>query len=216
MKSFGRKIIKFIDIDKEKDKEYLFKRYTLIKRGFDIIFSIGLLLMTLPILLVSFTIVFLQDLKNPLFCQQRVGLNNKEFKMYKIRSMISNAEARGYKWAGVNDSRITWFGKFIRKLRIDELPQLINVLKGEMSIIGPRPELEFFYIEFEKHILNYRDRLKVKPGITGWAQVNGGYNLSPEEKLQLDLYYIKNMNYGLDLKIIFKTIKVIFTCDGAR
>ncbi len=191
-------------------------KYNRIKRIFDIVFSIVLLIFTSPILLVSFIIVYFQDFKNPLFSHKRVGLSNKEFKLYKVRTMIYNIEKSGVKWTSFNDSRITWFGKLIRKIRIDELPQLFNVIKGDMSIIGPRPELEFFYIEFEKKIFNYRDRLKVKPGVTGWAQVNGGYNLTPEEKLQLDLYYIRNRGYSLDIKIIIRTIKVIFTGDGAR
>lgn len=191
-------------------------KYNRIKRIFDVVFSIILLIFTSPILLVSFIIVYLQDFKNPLFSHKRVGVKNKEFRLYKVRTMIYNAEAYGVKWASDNDPRVTWFGKFIRKCRIDELPQLFNVIKGDMSIIGPRPELEFFYREFEKSIGNYRERLKVKPGITGWAQVNGGYNLTPEEKLYLDLYYINNIGFSLDIKIIIRTIKVIFTGHGAR
>ena len=191
-------------------------KYNIIKRIFDIVFSIILLIFTSPILLVALIIVYLQDFKSPLFSQKRVGLKNKEFRLYKVRTMIYNAEAYGIKWASQNDPRVTWFGKFFRKYRIDELPQLFNVIKGDMSMIGPRPELEFFYREFEKSIGNYRERLKVKPGITGWAQVNGGYNLTPEEKLLLDLYYINNMGFSLDMKIIMKTIKVIFTGHGAR
>lgn len=191
-------------------------KYNRIKRIFDIVFSIALLIFTSPILLVSFIIVYLQDFKSPFFSHKRVGVNNEEFSLYKVRTMVYDAEEYGVKWTSYNDSRITWFGKFIRKYRIDELPQLFNVIKGDMSIIGPRPELEFLYREFEKSIFNYRDRLKVKPGITGWAQVNGGYNLTPKEKLDLDLYYINNMGYSLDIKIIFRTIKVIFTGYGSR
>ena len=191
-------------------------KYNAVKRIFDIVFSIILLIFTSPILLVSFIIVYLQDFRKPLFSHKRVGMKNKEFKLYKVRTMIYNAEANGVKWASQNDPRVTRFGKFIRKYRIDELPQLFNVIKGDMSIIGPRPELEFFYREFEKSIGNYRDRLQVKPGLTGWAQVNGGYNLTPEEKLSLDLYYINNIGFSLDIKIIIRTIKVIFTGHGAR
>lgn len=193
----------------------LFK-YNNLKRVFDIVFSLILLLVTSPILVLSLVIVYLQDFKEPLFSQKRLGLNNKEIKIYKIRSMVHNAEKNGMKWTSVNDLRITWFGKFIRKTRIDEIPQLFNVLKGEMSIIGPRPELEFFYNEFEKNIPNFRDRLVVKPGLTGWAQINGGYNITPQKKLDLDLYYIKNIGYKLELIIFFRTIKIIFTGDGAR
>lgn len=190
--------------------------YYIVKRVFDIVFSIILLLLTSPIILISMGIVFLQDFKNPIFSQYRVGLNNEEFKLYKIRSMIINAEKNGYKWAATNDCRVTAFGRFIRKTRVDELPQLINVLKGEMSLIGPRPELEFFYRKFEKEIPEFRARLLVKPGLTGWAQVNGGYDLSPREKLELDLYYIDNFGALIEWKIFVKTIKTILTGNGAR
>ncbi|WP_346913691.1 sugar transferase [Clostridium sp.] len=193
----------------------LFK-YNNLKRIFDIVFSLILLLATSPILVLSLIIVYLQDFKEPLFSQKRLGLNNKVITIYKVRSMVHNAEKNGVKWASANDLRITKFGKFIRKTRVDELPQLFNVLKGDMSIIGPRPELEFFYKEFEKTIPNFRDRLVVKPGLTGWAQINGGYNITPRKKLDLDLYYIKNIGFKLEVKIFFKTIKAIFTGDGAR
>lgn len=197
---------------KKEDKKY----YMAFKRGFDIVFSLFLLIITSPILLLSLLIVYLQDFKNPLFSQKRVGIGNKEYKMYKIRSMVHDAEKNGAQWAEVNDSRITTFGKCIRRTRIDELPQLWNVLSGEMSIIGPRPEREVFYKEFEKSIPNFRDRLKVKPGLTGWAQINGGYNISPKEKLDLDLYYINNLSFKIEKKIFLKTIKVVLTGNGAR
>lgn len=190
--------------------------YNIIKRSFDIVFSIIVLIVTSPILLISMAIVFFQDFKSPIFAQKRVGLNNVEFTMYKIRSMVHNAELDGFKWASKDDCRVTSFGKFIRKTRIDELPQLANVLKGDMSVIGPRPELEFFYRKFEKTIPNFRDRLAVKPGLTGWAQVNGGYDLSPEEKLKYDIEYINNIGINIDINILFKTIKVVLTGDGAR
>ena len=190
--------------------------YRIIKRILDIIFSLILLIATSPILIVSLIIVFLQDFKNPIFSQKRVGVRNEEFTIYKIRSMVHNAEKDGAKWAEKNDMRVTLFGKFIRKTRIDELPQLWTVIKGDMSLIGPRPELEVFYIEFEETIPNFRDRLAVKPGLTGWAQVNGGYDITPEQKLKYDLEYIDNLSFKLETKIFFKTIKVIFTGDGAR
>lgn len=190
--------------------------YEVLKRGADIILSLIGIIVTSPILLIALLIVYLQDFKNPIFSHKRVGLNNKEFTIYKIRSMVYNAEKDGLKWASENDNRVTGFGKFIRKTRIDELPQLFNILKGEMSIVGPRPELEFFYKKFEKTIPNFRARLAVKPGLTGWAQVNGGYDLEPAEKLKYDLYYLENRSLGLDLKIMFKTVKVIITGEGAR
>lgn len=190
--------------------------YRIIKRIFDIIFSLILLIFASPILILSLIIVFLQDFKNPIFSQKRVGVGNEEFNIYKIRSMVHDAEKNGAKWAEKNDMRITLFGKFIRKTRIDELPQLWNVIKGEMSLIGPRPELEVFYRKFEETIPNFRDRLAVKPGLAGWAQVNGGYDITPEEKLKYDLEYIDNLSFKLETKIFFKTIKVIFTGEGAR
>ena len=201
-------------------EEIIIKRkesyYSIFKRGFDIVFSLILLIVSSPILLISLLIVFLQDFKNPLFTQERVGVGNKEYKMYKIRSMVHNAEKHGAQWAKENDSRVTAFGRFIRKTRIDELPQLWNVIKGEMSLIGPRPEREVFYKKFEKGIPNFRDRLQVKPGLAGWAQVNGGYNITPKEKLDLDLYYIENLSFKLEVEIFFRTIKVVLTGDGAR
>lgn len=190
--------------------------YKVVKRGFDIIFSLLLLIFTSPILLLSLFIVFLQDFKNPLFSQLRVGINNNEFKIYKIRSMVHDAEKNGVKWADKGDMRVTTFGKFIRKTRIDELPQLWNVIKGEMSLIGPRPELEIFYKEFEKTVPNFRDRLMVRPGLGGWAQVNGGYDITPKEKLEYDLEYIENLSFRLEVEIFIRTIKVVITGDGAR
>ena len=192
------------------------KDYLVYKRIMDVVGSCILFVLTLPILIVSLLIVYLQDFKNPLYSQKRVGVNNKEFDLYKIRSMVYNAEKNGAQWAKENDVRITGFGKFIRKTRIDELPQLVNVIKGEMSLIGPRPEREVFYQKFEKDIPGFRDRLKVKPGLTGWAQVNGGYNVTPEEKLKLDLYYINCLGIKIESKIFIKTIKVVLTGEGAR
>ncbi|WP_346937807.1 sugar transferase [uncultured Clostridium sp.] len=202
-------------LDYTEKKSSLFV-YNLLKRGFDVVFSIALLIVTSPILIISMLIVFFQDFKSPIFSQKRVGVNNEEFTMYKIRSMVHNAESDGFKWASKDDCRITTFGKFIRKTRIDELPQLLNVLKGDMSVVGPRPELEFFYKKFEKTIPNFRGRLAVKPGLTGWAQVNGGYDLLPEEKLKYDVEYIAIRSITVDIKVLFKTIKVVFTGDGAR
>lgn len=186
------------------------------KRFFDVLFSlIGLVLGT-PLIIIFSILTAIECKGNPIYAQERVGLNNKEFKMYKVRSMRMDAEKNGAQWAQTNDSRITKVGKFIRKTRIDEIPQLFNVLKGDMSVIGPRPEREIFYKEFEKTIPGFRKRLAIRPGITGYAQVNGGYDISPEEKLVLDLEYINKVNCLLDLRIAFKTIGVIFTGNGAR
>ena len=130
--------------------------------------------------------------------------------------MWCDAEKNGPQWADKNDVRVTNIGKFIRKTRIDELPQLYNILKGDMAIVGPRPERAVFTYEFEKSIPGFTNRLQVKPGLTGLAQVNGGYDLTPSEKLNLDLRYIEERNFRKDLKIILKTVLVVFTGHGSR
>ena len=130
--------------------------------------------------------------------------------------MYQDAEKNGHKWASKNDTRITKVGRFIRKTRIDELPQIINVIKGEMSIIGPRPERPEFVNEFLKDIPNFNERLAVRPGITGWAQVNGGYELTPKDKLVYDIFYINHESVKLDFLILLKTIKVMVTGNGSR
>ena len=186
------------------------------KRLTDFFLSIVLLIPAIPICLISAIFIILETNGNPLYIQERVGLNGDKFKIYKLRSMYSDAEKDGHKWAEKEDSRITKVGSIIRKTRIDELPQLINIIKGEMAIIGPRPERPEFIEEFLNEIPDFNDRLAVKPGITGWAQVNGGYELSPKEKLKYDQYYIEHENFKLDILILFKTIKVVFTGEGSR
>jgi len=135
--------------------------------------------------------------------------------MYKLRSMYENAEENGAQWAEEDDPRVTKVGKFIRRTRLDELPQLFNVLKGDMSLVGPRPERPIFTYQFNEQIPGFINRLQVKPGLTGWAQVNGGYKLTPAEKLEYDLYYIENRTIWLDIKIMLKTIMVVLTGKGA-
>ena len=191
-------------------------KYRGLKRLTDFFFSIVLLVPAIPICLISALFIILETNGNPLYIQERVGLNGNKFKIYKLRSMYNDAEKGGHKWAEKKDSRITKVGAIIRKIRIDELPQLINIIKGEMAIIGPRPERPEFIEEFLKEIPDFNDRLSVKPGITGWAQVNGGYELSPKEKLKYDQYYIEHENFKLDVLILFKTIKVVFTGEGSR
>ena len=151
-----------------------------------------------------------------MYIQERVGLNGKRFKIYKLRSMYLDAEKDGYQWAMKNDDRITKVGYYIRKTRIDELPQLVNILKGDMAFIGPRPERPEFIKEFLQDIPDFNDRLVIKPGITGWAQVNGGYELTPKEKLEYDKYYIEHESLYLDVLILLKTIQVVFTGYGSR
>ena len=192
------------------------KYYENIKSSIEFIFSLLLLIIAVPICILACIAIYVELRVNPIYTQKRVGLNGRIFKIYKLRSMYIDAEKDGPKWANENDERITKVGRIIRKTRIDELPQLVNILKRDMSFIGPRPERPEFIKEFIKYIPDFNDRLLVKPGITGWAQVNGGYSLTPKEKLVFDKYYIRNRGFKLDLLIIVKTIIVIFTINGAR
>jgi exopolysaccharide biosynthesis polyprenyl glycosylphosphotransferase len=190
--------------------------YFYLKRAIDIGISIFGLIITFPILVLT-AIAIKFDSHGPIFYfQERVGYKGVVFKVIKLRSMVMDAEKNGEQWAEKKDSRITRIGYIIRKTRIDEIPQLINVLVGQMSIIGPRPERPSFTEKFNEEIPGFKTRLLVKPGITGWAQVNGGYDITPQEKLVLDLYYIQRFSLLLDLKIYLKTIKVIITGHGAR
>lgn len=192
------------------------KSHLMFKRVFDILISITLMLITLPILFVVAILIYLESPGNVIYKQKRMGYNNNEFWIYKLRSMKLDAEKNGARWAMPNDLRITKVGKFIRSTRIDELPQLFNVIIGDMSLIGPRPERKVFIDEFTKELPKFKYRTVVRPGLTGWAQVNGGYDLSIESKLDKDLYYINNYSIKLELLIIVKTIRVIFTGEGAR
>ena len=190
--------------------------YKSIKRAADIIFSILILFITSPIWLLSTFIIPLESKGPVIFKQKRLGLHSKEFILYKFRSM--REENNTYKYTTENDSRITKFGNFMRKTRIDELPQLINILKGDMSLIGPRPERPEYAIELQKQIPFYNQRLIVRPGITGWDQVSGEYHSPSTEdtykKLQNDLYYIKNISLSLDFSIAMKTIATMFMREG--
>lgn len=190
--------------------------YPAVKRIFEILFSLLLLVVTLPVLLVTAIAIKLESPGSVFYKQERVGKNGKLFNVWKLRSMRTDAEKNGPQWASKNDTRVTRVGSFIRKTRIDELPQLFNILSGDMSLIGPRPERPMFTEQFDKEIPGFKNRLLVKPGLTGWAQVNGGYEMTPAEKLDLDMYYIQKQSFALDTKIFFRTIKVVFTGDGAR
>ena len=191
--------------------------YKLIHRLFDLFFgTIGMLCM---ILILPFVIIInLFANRGPLFyTQERVGQHGKVFKIFKLRSMVVNAEKNGAVWAQKNDTRITRFGKFLRKTRLDELPQFINIIKGDMSIIGPRPERSVFVEELVAEIPFFSARNIIKPGLTGWAQVNAGYGASVEDslhKLQYDLYYIKHRNVFLDFKIVLKTLSTVIFFRG--
>ena len=188
-------------------------------RVFDILLSIILLISTLPIMCIVGLLVRLGSVGPILYRQERVGLNGATFTLFKFRSMRSDAEANGPRWAQMRDPRVTRLGSFMRKTRIDELPQLLNILRGEMSFIGPRPERPHFVEQLEKVIPCYRERCRVKPGLTGWAQVNYPYGASVEDaraKLSFDLYYVKNRSFFLDVLILLSTVRVILLQEGAR
>ena len=192
----------------------------LLKRFLDVVVSLSLLVLTLPVMLVTALLIKLDSPGAVLYRQQRLGLHGKVFTLCKFRSMRVDAEAGGKpRWAQHRDPRVTRVGRFIRPMRIDELPQLINVLLGEMSMIGPRPERPHFVEQLSRVIPLYRQRAYVKPGITGWAQVNYPYGASVEdarEKLAYDLYYVKNRSLLLDVLILFATVRVILFREGAR
>jgi Undecaprenyl-phosphate glucose phosphotransferase len=179
-----------------------------IKRSIDIVGALfALLLFAIPMLVVAILIKCTS--RGPIiFSQVRVGLHNKEFKMYKFRSMVvQEASKEANAWTTKNDTRVTGIGKFIRKTSIDELPQLINVLKGDMSLVGPRPERPKFVEKFKEEIPRYMIKHQVRPGITGWAQVNGYRgDTSIRKRIEHDVHYIENWTVGLDVKILFLTI----------
>jgi sugar transferase (PEP-CTERM system associated) len=196
------------------------KSRKILKRIFDLVFSILLLICFVPIFLITALLIKL-DSKGPvIFKQTRVGEHEREFKIYKFRSMRQDAETKtGPVWAETEDDRVTRVGKVIRKLRIDEIPQLINVVKGDMSFVGPRPERPYFVEKLKKVIPYYEIRTVIKPGVSGWAQIKYPYGSTyqdAQEKLQYDIYYIKNMSPLLDLIISLWTIKVVLTSKGAR
>ena len=196
-------------------KKFQFK----LKRFGDIFVSIILLILTSPLLILSAILIKIED-GGPVFYKQvRNGFNKKTFKIIKLRTMNENAEKDGAKWSTFSDSRVTKIGKFLRLFRLDELPQLLLVFTGEMSLIGPRPERPEIEIDLKSQIYNYELRHLVKPGLSGWAQVNSNYAASLEGvklKLSYDLYYISNQSIWIDLLILIKTIKVVFNCKGSE
>ncbi len=193
------------------------KKYQIIKQLLDIILVLVSLPLILPIMIITGILIMLESRGGIFFVQERIGQNEVPFKMYKFRSMYANTATD--QTTEDADSRVTKIGKFIRKTRIDELPQFYNVLRGEMSLIGPRAEFHKFVEEYEREIPFYHYRHIVKPGISGWAQVMQGYNFGVDEtkvKLEYDLYYIKNFSFSLDVLIFFKTIQTVVTGFGAR
>ena len=234
IKNLYRNNIEIIDVAKAYEK-YLFKIpisyisqswivenintkkdvfYVVWTRIFDVIFSTFSILILSPILLIISLLIYLEDNGPILYIQKRVGLNGKVFKLFKLRSMIVNSEKDGAIWALENDLRITKIGKIIRKLHIDEIPQMINIIKGDITLVGPRPERPEFVESLEKTIPNYDLRHIIRPGFTGWAQIKYHYANTVDdqrEKFEYDLYYIKNRNIFLDFGIILRTIQIIFT-----
>jgi sugar transferase (PEP-CTERM system associated) len=191
-----------------------------VKRLFDIVWSCALLLAAAPLLLLTAVCIVLES-KGPVFYrQERVGQDGKTFWVLKFRSMRCDAEKNGTpQWASAKDDRVTRVGSIIRRFRLDEFPQLLNVLKGEMSLVGPRPERPYFVRQLTAKIPFYALRHTVKPGVTGWAQVRYQYGASAEDslqKLQYDLYYVKNRSLALDIVVLFQTVGVVLSGKGAR
>ncbi len=193
---------------------------TTVKRIFDLLASLMILFISLPVILLAVVLIWVEDGRPIFYRQERIGKGGKIFQVIKFRSMRNNAEKSGQpQWAAMDDPRITRIGKIIRKLRIDELPQIINVLKGEMSFVGPRPERPYFVDMLTEKVPYYNVRHSIKPGITGWAQVRYPYGSSVEdaiEKLQYDLYYVKNHSLFLDLIILIDTVGVVLFGKGGR
>ncbi|MEM6414021.1 MAG: exopolysaccharide biosynthesis polyprenyl glycosylphosphotransferase [Pseudomonadota bacterium] len=189
------------------------------KRCLDVILSLMLLLISSPLLALVAVLIKLESAGPVFYKQTRVGLDGKHFEIIKFRSMQDNAEAQGVKWAVEDDPRVTKLGKYLRHFRIDEVPQVINVIRGDMSFVGPRPERPEFVDILDRKITNYSLRHSVKPGITGWAQVKHEYAASVEgsrEKLRFDLFYIRNYSLALDIVIVLLTIRVALFGLGSR
>jgi sugar transferase (PEP-CTERM system associated) len=193
---------------------------TLVKRLEDVFISLLMLILLSPILLITSILIKLESKGRVLFSQDRVGQKKKEFKMHKFRSMIEGAEkVSGPVWAQTDDARVTKVGRTIRRFRIDELPQLWDVLTGRMSMVGPRPERKYFTDDLEEKIPFYAERFIVKPGITGWAQISYGYGANMDdaiEKLNYDLFYIKNVSIIMDMVILLRTAKTILFGKGVK
>jgi exopolysaccharide biosynthesis polyprenyl glycosylphosphotransferase len=188
------------------------------KRFLDLLTSLSILILTLPLWMIIAAMIKLNSHGPILYRQMRVGKDGRHFKMLKFRSMKTDAEKHtGPVWAGRNDPRVTKVGRFLRKTHLDELPQFLNVVKGDMSLVGPRPERPFFVEKLSKEIPLYKHRHRVKPGITGWAQVKYKYDENIEDvrnKIKYDLFYIENNSWRLDLKILFNTVYVMVAGKG--
>ncbi len=199
---------------------FIRKTYARVKRLFDLLFSITGAIVLSPVMLLTALLIKITSKGPAIYSQTRVGENGKLFKIYKFRSMVADAESKsGAVWATKNDSRITPVGHFLRKSRLDELPQFFNVIKGEMSLIGPRPERPVFVDQFRKEISDYEKRLEIKPGITGLAQVWHRYDeniADVRKKIKYDILYIKKVCIWTDFRILLRTVRVVLTGEGAR
>ncbi|MCA9886494.1 MAG: sugar transferase, partial [Anaerolineae bacterium] len=208
----------FSVLPNDDNSQYMRLYYTSLKRLFDVIFAIVGFILTLPVMAIT-TIIIKLDSRGPvIYTQERVGLYGKTFRIYKFRTMVTDAEAKtGAVFAQKNDSRVTRIGRFLRKSRIDELPQFINILRGDMSFIGPRPERPVHVERLAQKIPFYNTRLVVRPGLSGWAQICYDYGSDDEDarkKLEYDLYYIRYASLALDLTIVFRTFYKVITLSG--
>lgn len=190
--------------------------YIPVKDTFDFFIALILLVITSPIVLIAAIAIKVESPGPVFYRQERVGLMGKHIIVTKLRSMRNDAEKDGAQWANKNDSRVTRIGRFMRKTRIDELPQLLGVVRGDMSLIGPRPERPNFTEQFSHEYPGFEQRLRIKPGLSGYAQVHGGYDINPGEKARLDCYYIDNFSFKMDAGVFIDTIKTVFTGEGAR
>lgn len=190
--------------------------YRFVKRTFDICScSVALILLAIPMAVIALKIK--KESAGPvIYAQRRVGKNGRVFELYKFRSMYQDAEVHGARWAKDEDPRVTPFGRFLRNKRLDEIPRFWNVVRGDMSLIGPRPERPAFHKVFCERIHGWEQRVMVKPGITGLAQVEGGYDLLPKEKARIDIAYIESRSLRIDLGIVFRTIRTMISGEGAR
>lgn len=194
----------------------LTREQEVIKRAEDLIFAVLLLIPALPVMLLIALGIKLEDGGPVFYRQKRVTKGGREFDMLKFRSMQVDAEKDGPRLAGKNDSRITKMGKIIRNLHFDELPQIVNVLRGEMSMVGPRPERREFIDEYAKIIPEFKERLKVRGGLTGYAQIYGKYNTGPEDKIKYDLIYIYQYSLRMDIRLLFLTVRILFQKENAE
>jgi sugar transferase (PEP-CTERM system associated) len=224
--SFSESLLGKLSVEKLPPSSIIFSNgfrgvvvYRRIKRAIDLLASLAGLIVFLPLCLLIALAIKLDSRGPVLYRQERVGQDGCLFSLIKFRSMMVDAEKDGPVWAVVNDQRVTRVGRWLRRLRLDEITQLINVIKGEMSIVGPRPERPYFVRELERVIPFYAHRHAVKPGITGWAQILYPYGATQEdaqEKLKYDLYYIKHLSPIMDLRIISETVKIVVLGRGSR